>query len=423
MNSKYIIITLFALLSLFSVIAYANTKPNGLPAPIYPDLRSPIDKKIAQLDTLSGKVGQMSAEIDEIKRTKGGATVTVSKNYPVVPYDPNHPNVKKQSSFAIKANAKTLASRFGRGLNAAALGYAVVELIGEGIDWVLDPTNNSIRYDAPDGYMWKSAVFDNGGRLYPTPQLAAQGNCEAYSGCTGVARLRKLSDESYQVLVSTRNIDETPAWTVDRVKVTQEQSMSLDTIASHVINNEDNSTTNIITNNYYNTVNETLIEQIEKGEHDPQIKSALDDVNTSPPNTDTNTNNDTVTKPDATTTPTTLPPEVPEIGRDEDKPFELPAFCDWAKHVCDFIDWMKIDPPSPQEMPKIPINEIDADDYDINPNLYNSNVQCPTPIQVNIGMGVISIPYDSLCLFFTKNSPLIVAIAYLIGGFIVMGRR
>ncbi|UYZ91018.1 virulence factor TspB C-terminal domain-related protein [Moraxella bovis] len=133
-----------------------------------------------------------------------------------------------------------------------------------------------------------------------------------------------------------------------------------------------------------------------------------------------------------------LPPEVNPIGtenpssnskekpneqpKDEAKPFELPAFCDWAKHVCDFIDWVKTDPPTP-ETPAYPkIKEIDKD-YDINPNLYNANGQCPPPIQVNIGMGTIAIPYDSLCLFFTKNSPLIVAIAYLIGAFIIIGKK
>lgn len=102
--------------------------------------------------------------------------------------------------------------------------------------------------------------------------------------------------------------------------------------------------------------------------------------------------------------------------------FELPPFCSWASHVCDFIDWVKSEPPKPDEMPKLPIQEVN-NDFDINPNLYNAQGQCQAPISINLGVGTIEIPYDFLCQFFIKNSPVIVAIAYLLGAYIVLGKR
>lgn len=40
-------------------------------------------------------------------------------------------------------------------------------------------------------------------------------------------------------------------------------------------------------------------------------------------------------------TDTALPPETAPTSRDEEWELEFPVFCDWAKPVCDFLDWFK----------------------------------------------------------------------------------
>lgn len=411
MNSKHIIITLFALLSLFSVLAYANTKPNGLPAPIYPDLRSPIDKKIAQLDTLSSKVGQMSAEIDQIKRTKGGATVTVSKNYPVVPYDPNHPNVKKQSSFSIKANAKTLANRFARGANAVALGYAVIDLLGDGIDWVLDAENHQIVYNIPEGDNCK--YNNNFGPISLLAPQACRGmnlNFDKY-----VYRGEVFSSGKYRPLYDARCTPTGSAYIYCGYPSPEEQTVSLDTLASHVISNESNN------DDYHGAVTDTLVEQITNGDHDSDIKSAIDKVGSSPnnnPSSDTGSSSADKTDSSSDTDVLDLPDNVPDIGR-EDTPFELPEFCDWAEPVCDFIDWIKKEPNADKDT-NVDIDEniidfkpIAEKSYIVLPKTCPPNPKLSFSIPFVAGTQTLEFPLHIFCEAFALFKVVIILFAYI----------
>ncbi|STZ63515.1 Uncharacterised protein [Moraxella lacunata] len=353
--NRPIIITLLAVLSLCSVLARADEMSVSYKKTTYPALNDAVQKRGLFDDSI-----QLDTE-----RLKAGSKVTLSKNYPVVPYDPNHPNVKKQSTFNIKANAKTLAGRFARGINSAALAYAVVDLLGDGIDWVLDPNNNSIKYYHPDGYLW----LDHHQKIHPSKESAANYNCKIVEPCISVKSISVSSynPDVFDVYIVSDNPSITTAPSIQRIGTTKEQSMPLDTIANHVINNEDNSTTNVITNNYYNTVNETIIEQIEKGEHDNDIDTALRNVSQPDDSTSPNDKTDNKEQPSDETKP-----------KDESKPFELPAFCDWAGKVCDFIDWVKKD-------------DTDKDtDIDISPdNIQNidSSIrfsgQCPSDVIIN----------------------------------------
>lgn len=315
MNYKFL---QFACLLLFACIVFAVTniayaddfvpvdpyKPNGLPNNIYPDLRDSIQKRIDELDRLSGRIKQNSAEIQDIRRSKGSADITLKKNYPIVPYDPNHPNVaqpKKPKSikFTVPANAKVLAGRLVQGLNYAALGLAVADLIGEGVDWVLDPENNSIRY-----------------------------NSHIDTSCYSVANKHVLSESKrYGIQVSTDeaiNIDATTCritlryhhssenettYTFYESLSTSDESLSLDTIAEHIINND---TTN---NHYTDAVTDTITEQIDKGMHDDDIKNALDHLNDTADESETDT-------------------EDTEDTENSDSKFKLPEFCDWASWFC-----------------------------------------------------------------------------------------
>ena len=106
---------------------------------------------------------------------------------------------------------------------------------------------------------------------------------------------------------------------------------------------------------------------------------------------------------------------------DETKPkdFELPAFCDWAKPVCDFIDWFKADPDiegTPVPTDNTPLKNPSEFDKD-----YVSVVaQCPPDV-----VSEIPLPGQSFNLVFgmspvcdfasTYLRPVIIFLAYIYG--------
>lgn len=54
-----------------------------------------------------------------------------------------------RSAVTVAPSAVKVGKHLIKGGGQAALAYAVVEILGEGIDWVLDPANNSVRYTDP----------------------------------------------------------------------------------------------------------------------------------------------------------------------------------------------------------------------------------------------------------------------------------
>ena len=55
-----------------------------------------------------------------------------------------------KSSITVAASASKVGKHLIKGGGQAALAYAVVELLGEGIDWGLDPANDAVTYTDPD---------------------------------------------------------------------------------------------------------------------------------------------------------------------------------------------------------------------------------------------------------------------------------
>lgn len=126
-------------------------------------------------------------------------------------------------------------------------------------------------------------------------------------------------------------------------------------------------------------------------------------------NTDANTNTQDTTKPQ--TKPDSLP-------------FEMPGFCKWASHVCDFINWFKEPPELPNDDYKPKVTDLShLGQQNINPNYYNATASCPNPIPVKLGFGTFTISYQSYCDFAIRISPLVVAMAYVLGAYIVLRGR
>lgn len=405
---RHIIITLLAMLSLCSVLAHANE-----------------DFKIFT-DSLNERLNKIQKDIDKrgvtttTQRQVGGATVTVAKNYPVVPYDPNHPNVKKQSRINIKANAKTLAGRFARGLNAVALTYAVADMLGDGIDWVLDPENNSITYTSDNQYCHSDTCALTPELLCKELASNAQSS-ESSRYRTSVTVKVKSWDETscitltpsfYNPVNNVYHSDYYHSYQITKRPTSKDNSMSLETIANHVINNEDNSTTNVITNNYYNTVNETIIEQITNGEHDNDIETAVRNVSQLDDSPSPNDKTDNKEQPQEQPINENKP-------QDESKPFELPAFCDWASKVCEFIDWVNQEPPETKkpEVGEITEDDIDWRQYAERKWLNFGNAQCPQDVRIPVQWMTVQqdivISYVPFCKFATMIKPAVILGAYI----------
>lgn len=112
--------------------------------------------------------------------------------------------------------------------------------------------------------------------------------------------------------------------------------------------------------------------------------------------------------------------------KEKDKPFELPAFCTWAKPVCDLIEWVKKDPEVQQENYDVGHGTLENTGLD-NIDRYQMRIdfpnECPSQkIQLNLFGRTYSkdIPYQYLCQFLEMVSPLFIALSLLSIAFYVV---
>lgn len=119
-------------------------------------------------------------------------------------------------------------------------------------------------------------------------------------------------------------------------------------------------------------------------------------------------------------------PETGEESQATEGKFELPAFCDWATYVCEWIDWTKEEPedkaPSPVEIdePDLPIEQFDKD-------YVTYNAQCPQDISQSIEYGESTVElnfgYAPICDIAVKAKPFVIGAAGFAAFLIVAGIR
>lgn len=406
------------------------TKPNGLPNMYYPDLRSPFQRRMDRINALSNKMQILSAEVKEIRKLyPGTGEVTIGTNYPIVPYDPNHPNVLKEeekarekekeqkrkerrAKFTVSAKTKTLAGRFARGLNSAAMAYAVIAMIGDGVDWLLDTENHRIVFNKPlDGYLFKGHISEVESTVF---EHVAEAECQLYGG---------RGDDIYDIegKIGVNPFIYVPCekgramvW----VNETETDTLTLEKIAEYVIRHENkktdtttnnNTTTNNVTNIYHGAVSDTIAEQISKGEHDDAIREALKRLED-----DETAEEKTTDSKDETSS---------QISEDEETAtflggFQFPDFCDWVEFFCD-------EPPEPDK-PK-PLDKTTFDELDIPDNRFEQKVDfsgsCPTgQFSFNANGRFYSkvIPYTHFCNLLAMIRPFFLAFVYLVTAYFVV---
>lgn len=110
-----------------------------------------------------------------------------------------------------------------------------------------------------------------------------------------------------------------------------------------------------------------------------------------------------------------LPPytETPPLNPDVIVDLDLPPFCQWASFICE--------PFMGGEHPEVPKLDLEVQDYDSG---LPTNAVCPSPVSVELSIfGTHELSYQPICDFAGMIRIPVIAISYLIAGFIVVGVR
>jgi hypothetical protein len=153
---------------------------------------------------------------------------------------------------------------------------------------------------------------------------------------------------------------------------------------------------------------------------DPKIDTGTQGQADTTPKPDTGTG----TNPDTGTGTTPSPNPSPTNGSTTN--FELPAFCNYAAKLCDWLDWTQKDKEL-EEAEKEEPEELDLGTID--KNRFRANGQCPAPIEVNesvtaLGKSVdfdLTIEWTQICNVAEDTSPLVLLISTITGLLILVG--
>lgn len=212
-------------------------------------------------------------------------------------------NATKTAGGKVLKSAITIAPQAGkvgkyllRGGAAGALALAVPQLIGEGVDWVLDPANNSVRYNKVEKPTTPYAYSVQGRK----PASSANAACNDYisylasSGRDGVALISVVVDSPLSVgqyFECRLSIDGKP-WqnvggtVVGSGDITTVKHIPIDTVAAKVISNAAAGHAPS-----QEAVKATALEGFAAGEHDAALDAAATEAGTdagteNPPDTE-----------------------------------------------------------------------------------------------------------------------------------------
>ncbi|ELW79454.1 hypothetical protein ACINWC743_A0210 [Acinetobacter sp. WC-743] len=248
----------------------------------------------------------------------------------------NGKNVAKTSTALITPTATQVAKVLARGAGGYALSVAVAQLIGDGIDWVLDPVNNQIKYHTkPDDPSTSSPVlfYSQGySERYSSLDAAINAHVERWNKnpngngvITGIRSTEKVVTQ-YKVSPIYKNaptfvtyfyIDTTANPNYDPNEQGEEKTIPLPTVAQKIISNAENGNSDA-------KVATTAAAADIVAEAEKDDAKARPIVNQLEANAQTKTEEEATgeTKPNTTTGGTDLS-------------LTFPVFCGWAPVVCE----------------------------------------------------------------------------------------
>ena len=339
-------------------------------------------------------------------------------------------------------------SKFGKATNAVGAAVVIGGYILDAVDWVIDEGGKVTRKpDTPvnaDSSFIKCWMDSSGQGCYSTPESAANtvcgGTANIYynSGTTAYANCE--NDRKVTLLyIDNPNYDPSAPPPPNTVVSEEEKEQVLKDLlndpkyadlAKQMIGNtysmgSDNPEPDPdIVNDLKNKQKDVLKSDNPKGDGktrtDPKIDTGTQGQADTTPKPDTGTG----TNPDTGTGTTPSPNPSPNNGSTTN--FELPAFCNYAAKLCDWLDWTQEDKEL-EEAEKEEPEELDLGTID--KNRFRANGQCPAPIQVNesvraLGKSVdfdLTIEWTQICNVAEDTSPLVLLISTITGLLILVG--
>lgn len=331
--------------------------------------------------------------------------------------------IDKTRSYKLALNAKKFGKYLGKGAGYASFAQMAIDILGAGVDYVLDPKNNSVQI-----YKHKYEYCYGYGYSADNPLDVARAHCGSNAtynfdstSSSNVTRYDefKASCESVNTIVCSVPISKREK----DVQVMSDAEFAKEVLkAAAATQNNDKAKKVVI---------DYAKQEIINGDHDDVINEIVNDINS-----DTNTQpnpTDTTPSKDTDNNPNSNPQTNPKTDQAKPKPkddgggFELPPFCSWASKVCDFIDWVKEPPPKPEDnkpIPKANLNDMqDLQELDRFKKRIDFEGQCPTG-QLSFTVKSVSysysIPYTHFCSLLEQLRPWLLAFAYLSTAFFVV---
>ena len=329
-----------------------------------------------------------------------------------------------QSAVTVAPSATKLGKHLLRGGGAAALALAVPQLLGDGVDWVLDPANNSVRYTDPTAsadpdpnhpsvqYIWTNYT----GADFPSAVAACKAAIVSFNQrpnkpYTAVFSHVKGNDCYNQNALHDRLISRlNPAYDPDAPAPpdgsAQDRHLPIEAVAQQVISEAESG--NVPSQE---AVKAAALEGFASGEHDAALEAGATE-------SETGTDN----PPDTTD---------PANPADPAEPFDpagiisainaLKALLAGILSSITSLSDMFGDTPSNPENTDVPIDDAPPvrapNDFDV--EYINFGGQCPTLPSFDVGIGGAStnMAFDMspLCDLAVKIRPAIIGIAYFIG--------
>lgn len=338
----------------------------------------------------------------------GGVDLKFKKSYlPAVTDGVNH---DKTSKFRIPPSAKKTAKFFAKGANHAMFLSIIIDVLGDGVDYVLDPKNNSVTF-----YNYSDCINN-----HTKEKISAQAACQLFS--RSFTHLNSYGNPvcgsmAIAYIQCPANYKET------KVMNDEEFAQAVIELAK-----ADNAKAKKV-------VLDVAKQAVSDGDYDKAIQKAVDELNTDETKDDTQDNQDntsdssnasssdstnTDSQDDMQATPKPSNPQTDNNGGNDKDKSEFPPFCEYAKTVCDFIDWVKKD--SNDKDTELDIPEPKTPTIDTN---IRFNGQCPADMIIsgNIFGQQISFTlfeWTKFCEILAMIKPIIIAMASY-GAFKIVG--
>ncbi len=373
----------------------------------------------------------------------------------------NDPIYKKSKIKIPSPKVPKMARYLKKGFGVATVLQVGIDLLDTGVKYVMNPENNTVRFTNPtvtsepmcrpysgseSGTKEEvcSLLKDRFNKNFDTTRFTLNGI--SFNENTGVGRCNlSLGTNDYTqffkcAIPKSKEIEIPLDDLADRVKkLEQKDDNNAREFVKQIIRHE-------IQEGVYNNMLDDNAEPLP--DTDPQTNPQTDpatDPQTNPqtdPATDPQTNPQTDPATDPQTNPQTDPatdpqtnpqtdPKTDEKTDSEEVPkadkFKLPKFCDWAKKVCDFVDWMKKKPKD--EDYKTDIKDRDLGEFlpKMNKQYVKGDRQCPAPKEIPITLvgqsKVISISYEPFCEYAKMIRPAVILGAYISALLIISGGR